>query len=64
MIDDHTMMSQQQLHQVHLRLKETIVDERKFGGCVVVMFGDPAQLSPVMDNSIWTEVRTSDDLSG
>ena len=40
-IDEHTMMSQQQLHQVAFRLKEMMVDDRKFGGCVVVMFGDP-----------------------
>lgn len=41
-IDECTMMSQQQLHQVDLRLREIMVDERKFGGCVVTMFSDPA----------------------
>ena len=51
-IDEYTMMSQQQLHQVDLRLREIMVDERKFGGCVVAMFGDPAQLPPVMANSL------------
>ena len=40
-IDEHTMMSQQQLHQIGLRLKETMCDKRKFGACVVAMFGNP-----------------------
>ena len=63
-IDEHTMMSQQQSHQVDLRLKETMVNERKCGGWVVVMFGDPAQLPPVMANSMWTYACTGDDLAG
>ena len=52
-IDGHTMMSQQQLHQVCLRLKEAMVNERNFGGRTVVMFGAPAQLPPAMANSVW-----------
>ena len=63
-IDEHTIISQQQLHQVDLRLKETMVDERKFGGYVIVMVGNPAQMPPVMANSILTDVRTGDDLTG
>ena len=62
-IDEYTMMSQQQLHQVDLRLREIMVDEKKFGGCVVVMFGDPAQLPPVMANSLWTDVCTGDEFA-
>ena len=50
--DEHTMMSQQQLHQFDLRLRETVCDDRKFGGCAVVLFGDPGQLSPVGANSL------------
>ena len=63
-VDEYTMMSQQQLHQVDLRLREIVIDERKFEGSAVVMFGNPAQLPPVMANSLWTDVCTSDDLAG
>ena len=41
-----------------------MVDERKFGGCVGVIFGDPAQLPPVMTNRMWIDARTSYDLTG
>ena len=63
-MDECTMTSQQQSQQVDLRLKETMVDERKFGRRVLVMFGDPAQLPPVMANRMLVGVRTGDDLTG
>ena len=64
MTDEHTMMSQQQLHHVDLRLKEIMVDERKFGGCVVVMFDNLAQLPPEIAISVCVSARTGNDLAG
>ena len=40
-----------------------MVNERTFGYCVVVMFGDPAQLPHVMANSMWTDAHTINELT-
>ena len=45
-------------------LKDTMIDERKFGGCVVVTFGDPEQLPPMMANSVREGACTGDGLAG
>ena len=52
--DECAMVSQQQLRRSDLTLKEAIVDERKFGGRVVAMFGDPVQLPAAMASTAWT----------
>ena len=63
-IDEHAMMSQQQSHQIDLRSREMMCDGRNFGGCTIVLLGDPEKLPPVGTNSRWIGICQGDDSCG
>ena len=52
-IDEFSMLSQADLHIIDQRLKEGLMSDAPFGGAVVVLCGDPAQLPAVKANSVW-----------
>ena len=46
-LDEYSMLPQKQLYYIDKRLKEIKANDRVFGGIVVVLIGDLAQLPPV-----------------
>ena len=47
-IDEFSMMKGDILYRIHLRLREVTQIDQDFGGVNVYLFGDPAQLKPVL----------------
>ena len=41
------------IYQMDLRLREIKQNQQQFGGCCVLMFGDPMQLRPVLGRFAW-----------
>ena len=52
------------LYYTNYRLCQIMYINKPFGGIVVVMFGDPGQLSPIGANSLWIDICKGDDLYG
>ena len=57
-VDEMTMLKPHDLHHIHLRLQEVkACHQRIFGGIIVVLVGDTAQLPPVQGSALWTKVQ-------
>jgi len=54
-IDEYSMMLGNLLYWINKRLKQAKVSQELFGGCSVLLSGDPAQLSPVGGSPLWYE---------
>jgi len=55
-IDEYSMCGQASLHHIDMRLRQIMgTPDIPFGGIVVVLTGDPAQLPPVLANCLWDE---------
>jgi hypothetical protein len=59
-------LRQKELHYIDRRLKQIMNNLLPFGGLVVVLAGDPAQLPPVQGNCLWSYKckNSSDDSFG
>ena len=59
------MLKQKDLFYISDRLSQILLDDSPFGGIVVVLVGDPAQLPPVGGNPLWHNcTRQAHDLNG
>ena len=54
-IDEFTMLRQKELYYIDERLKQIKCNTSPFGGIVVLLVGDPAQLPPVQGDPLWAE---------
>ena len=54
-IDEFSMLKQKELYYLDQRLKQIMNSLLPFGGLVVVLAGDPAQLPAVKGNCLWHE---------
>ena len=54
-IDEYSMLPQKMLWYIHRRLQQLKCSTRPFGGIIVVLIGDLAQLPPVNALSVWDE---------
>ncbi|CAJ1945762.1 unnamed protein product [Cylindrotheca closterium] len=52
-IDEYSMLHQKYLQMINLRLQEIKANNKLFGGVVLVLVGDTAQLSPVKGKPLW-----------
>ena len=59
-IDEVSMVGNTMLSFIHLRLQEIMENDKPFGGLNVILFGDPYQLSPVMDGWIFEDLDVPD----
>ena len=59
-IDEFSMMKSDILYRIHLRLSEIKQNNRYFGGVLVMLFGDPAQLKPVRGSYIFAAPNCKD----
>ena len=58
-VDEMTMLKPHDLQHIHLRLQEVkACHQRIFGGIIVVLVGDTAQLPPVQGSALWTKVQS------
>ena len=53
LLDEFSMLRQQELHYVDHRLRQIMGSNKLFGGVTVVLIGDPAQLPPVKGKCLW-----------
>jgi len=58
-VDEFTMMSQEVLYFLDVRLREGKVSTLPFGGMNIIMVGDTAQLPPVQGLSLWARPTKS-----
>ena len=54
------MMKSDILYRIHLRLSELKHNNQYFGGVLVILFGDPAQLKPVRGSYIFAAPNCKD----
>ena len=54
------MMKADTLYRIHLRLMEVKQNNKTFGGVNVYLFGDPAQLKPIMGSYIFAAPNCQD----
>ena len=59
-IDEFSMMKADILYRIHLRLCEIKHSKQYFGGVLVMLFGDPAQLKPVRGSYIFAAPNCND----
>ena len=59
-IDEFSMMKADILYRIHLRLCEIKHSNQYFGGVLVILFGDPAQLKPVRGSYIFAAPNCKD----
>merc|ERR1711954_308130 len=59
-IDEFSMMKADILYRIHLRLCEIKHSKQYFGGVLVMLFGDPAQLKPVCGSYIFAAPNCKD----
>ena len=59
-IDEFSMMKSDILYRIHLRLCEIKHSNQYFGGVLVMLFGDPAQLKPVRGSYIFAAPNCKD----
>ncbi len=52
-IDEYSMLSPDNLFYIDSRLKQIMANDDPFGGVVVVLTGDPAQVPPVKAKCLW-----------
>ena len=52
-LDEFSMLRQKELYFINKRLQEIIQNDLPFGGLVIILSGDPAQLPPVKGNCLW-----------
>ena len=52
-VDEYSMIKVDYIYQMDLRLREINQNQQQFGGCCVLMFGDPMQLRPVLGRFAW-----------
>ena len=60
MIDEFSMMKCDILYRIHLRLSEIRHSNQYFGGVLVILFGDPAQLKPIRGSYIFAAPNCQD----
>ena len=64
-MDEFTMISQTLLYRVDKRLRQITTVNKPFGGLVVILIGDPGQLPPVGQNSLWIDIcKEPEDIYG
>ena len=63
-IDEVSMVGNTMLSFIHQRLQEIMQNDKLFGGLNVILFGDPYQLSPVMDGWIFEDLQMPDQDDG
>ena len=59
-VDEFSMMKADILYRIHLRLREVTQINKDFGGVAVFLFGDPAQLKPVLGSYIFEAPNCQD----
>ena len=59
-IDEFSMMKSDILYRIHLRLCEIKHSNQYFGGVLLMLFGDPAQLKPVLGSYIFAAPNCKD----
>ena len=59
-IDEFSMMKADILYRIHLRLSEIKRNDQDFGGVMVCLLGDPAQLKPVRGGYIFAPPNCQD----
>ena len=59
-IDEFSMLKADILYRIHLRLCEITQKKQNFGGVLVFLFGDPAQLKPVRGSYIFAAPNCKD----
>ena len=59
-VDEFSMMKADILYRIHLRLREVTQIDQDFGGVNVYLFGDPAQLKPVLGGYIFAAPNCPD----
>ena len=59
-IDEFSMLKADILYRIHLRLSEIKHNNQYFGGVLVMLFGDPAQLKPVRGSYIFSAPNCRD----
>ena len=59
-IDEFSMLKADILYRIHLRLCEITQRKQNFGGVLVFLFGDPAQLKPVRGSYIFAAPNCKD----
>ena len=59
-IDEFSMMKADILYRIHLRLREVTQVNKDFGGVAVFLFGDPAQLEPILGSYIFDAPNCQD----
>ena len=52
-VDEYSMIKVDYIYQMDLRLREVKQNQKQFGGCCVLFFGDPMQLRPVLGRFAW-----------
>ena len=58
------MISQKELYYIDQRLLQAKNLDTTFGGMMVVIFGDPEQLPPVLGKILWDSGSDGDDSLG
>ena len=59
-IDEFSMLKADILYRIDLRLREITQNKQDFGGVLVFLFGDPAQLKPVRGSYIFDAPNCKD----
>ena len=52
-LDEYSMIKVDYIYHMDLRLREIKQNQKQFGGCCILMFGDPMQLRPVLGRFAW-----------
>eukprot|EP00957_Ditylum_brightwellii_P137769 10502851-Ditylum_brightwellii.AAC.2 len=52
-VDELSMLRQKEIYYLDGRLKQIMCSSLPFGGVIVLLVGDPAQLPHVQGNTLW-----------
>eukprot|EP00957_Ditylum_brightwellii_P098266 7487489-Ditylum_brightwellii.AAC.1 len=53
------MVRQKEMYYLDERLKQIIYSSIPFGGVTVLLVGEPAQLPPVQDQTLWNHISSN-----